>query len=81
MWRVIVPLLAITALVYTIYKNVWPRPAYPYDNFPLMVGGWLVLGIGIALLYPGLARKIGIGLSEAEGIKAEREEERANSAQ
>ncbi len=80
-WRVIVPLLAITALVYTIYKNVWPRPAYPYDNFPLMVGGWLVLGIGIALLYPGLARKIGIGLSEAEGIKAEREEERANSAQ
>ena len=46
-----------------------------------MVGGWLVLGIGIALLYPGLARKIGIGLSEAEGIKAEREEEGANSAQ
>ena len=80
-WRVIVPLLAITALVYTIYKNVWPRPAYPYDKFPLMVGGWLVLGIGIALLYPGLARKIGIGISEAEGIKAEREEEGANSAQ
>ena len=35
-WRVIVPILAIAALVYVIYKNVWPRPAYPYDNFPLM---------------------------------------------
>ena len=44
-WRVIVPILAIAALVYVIYKNVWPRPAYPYDNFPLMVGGWLLLFI------------------------------------
>jgi hypothetical protein len=35
-----------------------------------MVGGWLLLGILIALAYPGLARKIGIGLSEAEGIRA-----------
>jgi amino acid transporter len=45
LWRVTVPILAIAALVYVIYKNVWPRPAYPYDNFPLMVGGWLLLGI------------------------------------
>jgi amino acid transporter len=68
-WRVIVPILAIAALVYTIYKNVWPRPPYPYDNFPLMVAGWLLLGIAIALLYPGLARRIGIGLAESEDIK------------
>jgi len=68
-WRVIVPILAIAALVYTIYKNVWPRPAYPYDNFPIMVGAWLLLGIAIALLYPGLARRIGRGLAEAEGIR------------
>lgn len=77
-WRVIIPILAIAALVYVIYKNVWPRPAYPYDNFPLMVGGWLLLGILIALLYPGLARRIGHGLAEAEGIRME--EERPRSA-
>jgi amino acid transporter len=77
-WRVIVPILAIAALVYTIYKNVWPRPAHPYDLFPLMVGGWLVLGIAIALFYPGLARRVGIGLSEAEGIKAPSEEATRN---
>ena len=75
LWRVIVPILAIVALVYVIYKNVWPRPAYPYDNFPLMVGGWLLLGILITLFYPGLARRVGIGLSEAEGIKASDDEE------
>jgi amino acid transporter len=79
LWRVTIPILAIAALVYVIYKNVWPRPAYPYDNFPLMVGGWLLLGIGITLFYPGLARRVGIGLSEAEGIKAPDEEEGASS--
>lgn len=73
-WRVIVPILAIAALIYVIYKNVWPRPAYPYDNFPLMVGGWLLVGILIALVYPGLARRIGLGLSESEGIRAPDEE-------
>ena len=77
LWRVIVPTLAIAALVYVIYKNVWPRPAYPYDNFPLMVGGWLLVGITIALFYPGLARRVGIGLAEAEGIKGSTDEEGA----
>jgi hypothetical protein len=62
-----------------IYKNVWPRPAYPYDNFPLMVGGWLLVGIAITLFYPGLARRVGIGLAEAEGIKGSADEEGARS--
>jgi hypothetical protein len=39
-----------------------------------MVGGWLLVGIAITLLYPALARRIGIGLSEAEGIRPDREE-------
>ena len=34
----------------------------------------LLLGILIALAYPGLARRIGIGLAEAEGIRAPEEE-------
>src|SRR4029079_10100516 len=77
LWRVIVPILAIAALVYVIYKNVCPRPAYPYDNFPLMVGGWLLVGIAIALFYPGLARRGGVGLVGGEGIKGSTDEEGA----
>jgi amino acid transporter len=77
-WRVIIPILAIAALVYTLYKNVWPRPAYPYDLFPLIVGGWLIAGAAITVAVPGFARRIGIALSEAEGIKGA-EEDRARS--
>jgi amino acid transporter len=69
LWRAIIPILAITALVYTLYKNVWPRPAYPYDLFPLIVGGWLIAGAAITVAVPGFARRIGIALFEAEGIK------------
>ncbi|HEY1367150.1 MAG TPA: APC family permease [Gaiellaceae bacterium] len=70
-WRVVIPILAIAALVYTIYKNVWPKPAYPYDLFPLIVAGWLVLGAAIATLAPGLARRMGARLAASEGMKQE----------
>src|SRR5437588_5299907 len=37
-WRVIILVLATAAIVYTFYKQVWPKPAYPYDLFPLIIG-------------------------------------------
>ena len=67
LWRVIIPVLAIAALVYTLYKNLWPRPAHPYNLFPYIVAGWLAFGIAITLVFPGLARRIGRNLSRAEG--------------
>lgn len=67
-WRVIVLILATAAIVYTFYKQVHPTPAYPYDLFPYIIGGWAVLGIAITLSFPSLARRIGRGLAEAEGI-------------
>jgi amino acid transporter len=65
-WQAIVPLLGIAALVYVIYKNVYPRPAHPYDTFPFVVLGWLLLGFGIVALVPGLARRIGARLTREE---------------
>jgi amino acid transporter len=68
LWRVIVPILALAALVYTLYKNLWPRPPHPYNLFPYIIGGWLLFGIAITLAFPALARRIGRNLSRAEGI-------------
>jgi sorbitol-specific phosphotransferase system component IIC len=35
-----------------------PAPASPFDVFPYVVAGWLLVGLGIALGVPGLARRI-----------------------
>ena len=67
-WRVIFLMLATAAIVYTFYKQVWPKPVYPYDVFPLLIAGWAAVGIAITLAFPALSRRIGRGLSEAEGI-------------
>ena len=69
-WRVVFLILATAAIVYTFYKQVWPKPVYPYDVFPLLIAGWAVLGIAITLAFPQLTRQIGRGLSEAEGMQS-----------
>jgi hypothetical protein len=30
---------------YVLYHNIWPVPASPYDAFPYVVAGWLVVGV------------------------------------
>jgi amino acid transporter len=52
-WRFAILVLATAAIVYTFYKQVWPKPAYPYDLFPLFIAGWAVLGIVIHAGVPG----------------------------
>src|SRR5438874_2271419 len=44
--------------VYTLYKNLWPVPAYPFDVFPYVVAGWLAVGLAIAFLVPGFAGRV-----------------------
>ena len=60
--------LAIAALIYVEYKNV-KGTAYPYNRFPYVVLGWLVLGALITVAFPKLVRRIGENLSRAEGIE------------
>jgi amino acid transporter len=67
-WRVIIPILALAASIYTLYKNLWPRPPHPYNLFPYIIGGWLLFGVAITLLFPRLTHRIGRNLSRAEDI-------------
>jgi amino acid transporter len=70
LWQAAIPVIAIAFLGYTIYKNV-KGAAFPYDRFPFVVGIWLLIGLGIVLALPGLARRIGAGLAREEGLAAE----------
>src|SRR5215213_89291 len=70
-WEAIVPVVALVILVYVIYANVYPVPDFPFNIFPYIVAAWLVLGLGIVLLVPGLARRIGANLAEREGLAVE----------
>ena len=67
-WQIVIFTVAIGALVYVEYKNIHGIP-YPYDKFPYVVLGWLVLAVVIILAFPKLVRRIGENLSRAEGIE------------
>jgi hypothetical protein len=70
-WEAVFPVVALVILVYVIYANVYPVPDFPFNIFPYVVAAWLVMGLGIVLLVPGLARRIGANLAEREGLVLE----------
>ena len=64
------PILAIIVVGYTLYKNVHGVP-FPYNRFPFYVAAWLVVGLLIVLLWPGLSARIGATMARQEGISEE----------
>ena len=60
-WQIAVPLAGGAFVLYTLYKNV-VGVAYPYKWFPYLVGGWLLLGLAVVVLAPGLAARVRGGL-------------------
>jgi amino acid transporter len=48
------PVVGIVVALYVLYRNVWPVPESPFNVFPYVVAGWLLLG---AALTPVLARR------------------------
>src|SRR5256885_95813 len=55
LWEIVFPLGGIGFAVYTLYKNIWPVPAYPFEIFPYIVAVWLAIGLAAAFLVPGFA--------------------------
>jgi amino acid transporter len=79
LWHLLVPLLAVAAIVYLYYKNVSPTPAYP-NNWAIWIAlMWAGLGIigliGLKMFRPGqlaeAATIIGEGDSGAEPESAQ----------
>jgi amino acid transporter len=70
LWQAGIPVVAIAFLGYTIYKNV-KGATFPFDRFPFVVAIWLLVGLAIVVLLPGLARRIGAGLAREEGLAEE----------
>jgi amino acid transporter len=64
-WEVVFPLGGIAFAVYTLYKNLWPVPAYPFNVFPYVVAAWLVVGVTTAFAVPGFATRVAGGLARS----------------
>ena len=75
--EIVIPLIALAIIFYVLYQNTLADSlTYPYTVFPLVVAGWLVLGLLIIAFVPGLARRIGEGLAREEGLAVPGTEER-----
>jgi hypothetical protein len=61
-WQVAIPTLGGAFVVYTIYKNV-VHVASPYSYFGWLVLAWLLIGIAVVALSPGLAGRVRAGLA------------------
>lgn len=65
-WELAVLLAGIAVAGYVLYRNLVPVPAYPFNLFPYIVGGWLLLGLIVAFAVPAVAARVtrGLGLGE-----------------
>lgn len=65
-WEIVFPLGGIGFALYTLYKNLWPVPDYPFNIFPYIVAAWLALGLTAVWVAPGLAGRVASGLRDSD---------------
>ena len=68
-WEIVFPVGGIAFAVYTLYKNLWPVPAYPFNIFPYIVAGWLAVGATATVLVPGFADRVADELRRRTGTE------------
>jgi amino acid transporter len=69
-WEVVIPLAGIAVAGYVLYHNIYPVPASPFDRFPYLVGAWLLVGVLVILLVPGLRDRVAGGITAAESAQS-----------
>ena len=62
-WQIVIPLLGGAFVLYTIYRNVFVNQTGSLHNTPYIEVVWLVLGLGIVCIAPGLAGRVRAGLA------------------
>ena len=67
-WEIVIPIAAILFLAYTLYHNVYPVPAWPYNLFPYIVAAWVLAAVIAVYAIPGFAVRIGERLQEEDGL-------------
>ena len=68
-WQYTLPCLAVAAIGYTLYSNIYPVPPTPYNVFPYVAAAWLLVGLAITGVSSALVARIGRNLGAAEGLR------------
>ena len=77
-WEIVIPVAAVLFLFYTLYRNVYPVPAWPYNLFPYIVAAWVLLAVIAVYAIPGFARTIGDRLRDEDGLSVPGSESEAS---
>ncbi|HEU0192748.1 MAG TPA: APC family permease [Gaiellales bacterium] len=67
-WQIIVPVAALVVLVATLYYNVDPDAVKATRWNYYTAGIWVAAGAVLVLVLPGLAKRVGRGLAQHEGL-------------
>lgn len=67
-WEIVIPVLSLSVLGYTLFRNLWPLPNGSAWWGPGVALGWFALCLAAVLLRPAAARRAGELLTRSEGL-------------
>jgi len=65
-WQVVIPVLGCALVLYTIYRNVLIGQEGTYAHLPWIELVYLIVGLGVVVVAPGLAGRVRVGLAASE---------------
>ncbi|WP_249011927.1 APC family permease [Conexibacter sp. DBS9H8] len=65
-WQIVVPVLGGAFVCYTIYRNVFVGQTGAYSRFPYVEGIYLLIGLIVVLVAPGLSSRVRSGLASSD---------------
>jgi hypothetical protein len=64
---VLAPAIGVVILTYVAFTQIYPVPPAPFDIFPYITAGWLLVAGVLVLAAPGLTKRIGASLARDAG--------------